>query len=79
MTTLTVNNSNHQNSNAANNGTSQEDADNDKGGDEEVIQATIGEDDLIEGLDVWEEDERDQPRRRSWDRSRGRDRRPSRY
>lgn len=48
--------------------------------DADVIQTTINEEDLIDGLDVvdaW--DDEDQPRRRSWDRTRGREKRTSRY
>jgi hypothetical protein len=46
------------------------------------IQETLNEDDFVEGLDpadACDDEEKDIPRRRSWDRSRGRDKRNSRY
>ena len=87
MTTVNENKSNtdgsdktQQNQACSNNG-QHEGEFNDKEQDVE-IQENINEDDFIEGLDVvdtWDDEEKDKPRRRSWDRSRGRDRRNSRY
>ncbi|OXU27702.1 hypothetical protein TSAR_006924 [Trichomalopsis sarcophagae] len=62
-------NQEHENGNADN-----------QNADADVIQTTINEEDLIDGLDVvdaW--DDEDEPRRRSWDRTRGKERRTSRY
>lgn len=49
--------------------------------DEVEIQATLNDEDMLglEVTDTWEEEEKDRPRRRSWDRARGRERKPSRY
>lgn len=51
-----------------------------KGAQESESQDNAVEDDCIIGLDIddWEDDEKEKDRRRSWDRTRGKEKRASR-
>lgn len=76
----TVSEKNEADKESANNEHENGKAQDNQNADADVIQTTINEEDLIDGLDIvdaW--DDEDQPRRRSWDRTRGRERRTSRY